>query len=127
VPNLSRSAVLDLAQFSNLPLEGGFTLAEVRLSAEPLLDPLNRDATAQPTIRGKRFRTMLSAGMEGRELSLSLYHEVLETATVAAETPPHAALEFNEGAFERAARRAHEQLGFATPRTLNQMLIEYGF
>jgi hypothetical protein len=33
-------------------------------------------------------------------------HEVLEAATVAAEYPPLSVVEFNEGAFERAAQAA---------------------
>jgi hypothetical protein len=58
---------------------------------------------------------------------ISLYHEVLEAATVAAEHPPPAVIEFNEAAFEWAAQAAHRKLGSATPGTLNEMLVEYGF
>jgi hypothetical protein len=119
--------VLDLAPFQNLRLQGGFALVEARLTAEPLLDPLDRAATAQTIIRGQRFFISLGADLDERELSISLYHEVLEAATVAAEHPPEAVLEFNEGAFERAAQAAHGKLGPASPGTLNQMLVEFGF
>jgi hypothetical protein len=44
--------VLDLGPFKNLRLRGGFTLAEIRLTAQPLLDPLDRAAIAETTIRG---------------------------------------------------------------------------
>jgi hypothetical protein len=119
--------VLDFGQFQNLQLRGGFTLAEVSLTARPLVDPLRREATAQTIIRGTRFYILLRAGLDERELSVSLYHEVLEAATLAAEYPPEAVVEFNEGAFERAAQAAHANWGLASPKTLNQMLVEFGF
>jgi hypothetical protein len=119
--------VLDLVPFQNLGLRGGFTMVEVRLTAEPLLDPLDRVATAQTIIRGKRFHVLLHADLDERALSVSLYHEVLEAATVAADHPPEAVREFNEGAFERAAQAARGKLGAATPSTLNQMLVDFGF
>lgn len=119
--------MLDLAPFQNLPLRGGFVLAEVRLTAQPLLDPIERAATAQTIIRGLRFHIFLRADLDERELSVSIYHEVLEAATVAAEHPPDAVLELNEGHFEQAARSAHDRLGVASPRALNQLLADFGF
>jgi hypothetical protein len=65
--------------------------------------------------------------MDESELSISLYHEVLEAATVAAENPPESVVEFNEGDFEAAARSAHRRYGIASPRTLNEMLENFGF
>ena len=54
-------------------------------------------------------------------------HEVLEAATVAVEYPPLSVVEFNEGAFERAAQAAHARSGIASPASLHQMLAEFGF
>ena len=54
-------------------------------------------------------------------------HEMTQQALGAADHPPAAVLEFNEGAFERAARAAYGKLGPAAPWTLNQMLVEFGF
>jgi hypothetical protein len=119
--------VLDLRRFENAQLRGGFTFAEVRRTAEPLLDPLERAATAQTIIRGSRFYVLLRADMEETELSVSVYHEVLEAATVAAEDPPDAVMELNEGDFERAAQTAHAKYGVATPETVNQLLADFGF
>jgi hypothetical protein len=119
--------VLELAPFQNLPLRGGFLLVEVRLTAEPLLDPIERAATAQTIIRGNQFYIYLRADLDERELSISLYHEVLEAATVAADSPPTTASEFNEGHFEEAAQSAHARLGVASPQTLNQFLADFGF
>ena len=121
------SCVLDLAPFQNLALRGGFTLVETQLTAQPLLDPIERAATALTVIRGVRFHIFLRADMDEHELSVSLYHEVLEAATLAAENPPLGVLEFNEGDFERAAQEAHASLGVASPAHLNQMLAEFGF
>jgi hypothetical protein len=119
--------MLDLADLKNLRLRGGFVLVEVKLTAEALLDPLERPATAQTIIRGNSFHIRLRAGLNERDLSVSLYHEVLEAATVAAADPPILVLEYNEGAFERAAQAAHNKLGPASPGALNQMLVEFGF
>jgi len=87
--------VLDLAVFENLVLRGGFIIAEVGITSEPLLDPLARPAIAQTIIRGTRLHIFLSNGLDDVELSVSLYHEVLEGATVAAEAPPRPVTEFN--------------------------------
>jgi hypothetical protein len=119
--------VLDLAPFQNLRLRGGFILAEVHLTAQPLLDPLDRAATAQTIIRGNRFHILLRTDLDEHERSVSLYHEVLEAATVAADHPPESVVEFNEGAFERAAQATHARSGIASPESLNQMLAEFGF
>jgi hypothetical protein len=119
--------VLDLAAFQNLALRGGFLIAEIRLTSQFLLDPLGRPATAQTIIRGSRFHIFLRDDLNEAELSLSLYHEVLEAATVAADHPPESVLEFSEGDFERAAQSAHARLGVASAEHLNQMLAEFGF
>ncbi|SPE57089.1 hypothetical protein SBV1_2630005 [Verrucomicrobia bacterium] len=119
--------VLDLAAFQNLALRGGFLIAEVRLTSQFLLDPLGRPAAAQTIIRGSRFHIFLRSDLNEAELSISLYHEVLEAATVAGDQPPESVLEFNERDFERAARSAHTRLGAASAEHLNQMLAEFGF
>jgi hypothetical protein len=60
-------------------------------------------------------------------VSISLYHEILEAATVAAATPPASVATFNERDFERAAREAHAKLGPATAENLDRMLQSFGF
>lgn len=119
--------MLDLAPFQNLALRGGFVLAETQLTAQPLLDPIERAADALTVIRGTRFHIYLRADMNESELSISLYHEVLEAATVATENPPATVLDFNEGDFERVAQQAHATRGVASPASLNQMLADFGF
>jgi hypothetical protein len=119
--------VLNLAPFRNIPLCGGFSIVEVRLTSQSLLDPLGRPAAAQTLIRGNQFHIVLREGMDEEELSVSLYHEILEAATVAAENPPESVMEFNEGDFEEFARSAHERYGIASPTSLNEMLENFGF
>ena len=60
-------------------------------------------------------------------MSITLYHEILEAATVAVDIPPAAVLDFNEGDFERAAREAHQRWGNAAPDNLNRLLQFHGF
>jgi len=119
--------VLDLAAMQNLLLRGGFYIAEVHLTDHFPLDPLGRPAAAQTVIRGSRFHILLRKDLGEVELSISLYHEILEAATVAADNPPESVVEFNEADFEQAARSSHIRLGVATPQRLNQMLAEFGF
>ncbi len=119
--------MLNLAQFCRIALPGGFSIVEVRLSSQSLLDPLGRPAAAQTLIRGKQFHIVLREGMDDAELSVSLYHEVLEAATVAAENPPESVMELNESDFEESARAAHARYGMASPASLNEILENFGF
>lgn len=61
------------------------------------------------------------------QISISIYHEVLEAAAVAAQHPPVAVSNLNEAGFEAAARSAQKRLGMATPDNLNQLLADFGF
>ena len=119
--------MLDLTPFQGSILKSGHVLAEVQLTAKPLLDPLNRAATAQTVIRGNRLSIYLKADLDEEELSISLYHEVLEAVSIASERPPERVMNFNEGDFENAARKAHLRFGVANLATLNRMLADFGF
>lgn len=119
--------MIDPATFRNLRLQGGFIIVDVHFTPKPMLDALNREAVAQTRIVGSRFHILLRGGVSDDETSISLYHEVLEAATVASLRPPDSVMEFNEGDFERAAQTAHAQYGPATPANLNRMLQSYGF
>jgi len=117
----------DPAQFRELRLRGGFVLDEVQVVSGSFVDALGRPAAAQTKIVGRRFSVQMSAELSESELSISLYHEVLEAATVGSPLPPRQVTEFNEGDFERAAQGAHKRLGPASPSSLNQMLRLFGF
>jgi len=115
------------AAFKNVRLRGGSVIARAEFSRAPMRDALQREAVAQTRIVGGRFHLLIQAGLSDPELSISLYHEILEAATVASQHPPDSVMEFNEGDFERAAQAAHAEWGDASPENLNRMLQSYGF
>ena len=119
--------MMDPASFKKVRLRGGFVIAGVKFTHAPMRDALEREAVAQTRIVGGRFHVLIQAGLSDRELSISLYHEILEAATVASLHPPGSVMELNEGDFERAAQTAHAEWGDATPENLNRMLQSYGF
>ncbi len=119
--------MIDAASFKNIRLRGGFLITEAGFTREPLVDALGREAAAQTRIVGREFRLLIRAGLSERELSVTLYHEILEAVSVTSLEPPAAVLDFNEGDFEQAAQRMHEELGEATPAKLNAMLQSFGF
>lgn len=119
--------MIDPASFKNVRLRGGFVITDIQFTAAPMVDALEREAVAQTRITGREFRLLIQAGLSERELSISLYHEVLEAATVGSWPPPASVMEFNEGDFEQAAQAAHEKWGDATPENLNRMLQSHGF
>jgi hypothetical protein len=119
---------MSLDEFQYLPLRGGFLLVRVVVVSAPMADALGRRALARTTIIGNNLEIELADSSGGEDgISVSLYHEVLEAATVAALHPPAAVCELNEAGFETAALDCHRRLGPATPISLNQMLAEFGF
>ena len=76
---------------------------------------------------GRTLDVVIRADLSKRELSVTLYHEILEAATVAMENPPAAVRDLNEAGFDRAAYQAHEQFGEVSPQNLDRMLQLYGF
>ena len=118
---------MDLASFKNVRLLGGFVIASIEFTHAPMRDPIEREAAAQTRILGKDFHITIQAGMSDRESSISLYHEILEAATVGSYPPPDSVMEFNESDFERAAQAAHTKWGEATPENLNRLLQFHGF
>ena len=119
--------MIEVTRFHNLALRGGFVIVDVRLVSGPLTDSIGRPALALTRITAGRFEIDLLAHQTDEELSVSLYHEVLEAAAVATNECPPKVLDFNESAFERAARAAHGQLGPVSPERLNALLEQFGF
>jgi len=119
--------VIDIRPFRNLQLRGGFVIEEIQLTNIPMVDAIGREAVAQTKIVVRGFRLFIRAGLNDEELSVTLYHEILEAAAVADDDPPAAVLDFNEADFERAAREAHERWGYASPDNLNRLLQFHGF
>lgn len=111
----------------NQRLGGIFFIAEIELTDEPLEDALGREAIVQTRIVGREFRLIIRSGLPDVELSITLYHEILEAATVASLHPPESLCDLNEAGFEAAARQAQQTWGEATAENLNRMLQFYGF
>ena len=87
--------MVDPASFKNVRLLGGFVIADIQFTDAPMVDALEREAVAQTRITGREFRLLIRAGLSERELSISLYHEILEVATVGSWPPPASVMEFN--------------------------------
>jgi len=119
--------MIDPIVFSGARLLGGYTIAAILVTAEPLLDPMGRRAVAQTRITGHEFLIIIVYNSDDKEWSVSLYHEILEAITVASENPPSSVIDFNEGDFERAGYQAYEQFGPVSPESLNRMLQSFGF
>jgi hypothetical protein len=119
--------VINLASFLNQRIHGGFVIEEIEVTREALEDALGRDAIAQTRIVGRKLRLLILAGLSDEELSITLYHEILEAATVASDHPPETVCDLNEAGFENAAREALQTWGEASLENLNRMLQFYGF
>ncbi len=116
------STVIDLRQFKNLQLHGRFIIKDIELTAAPIVDAIGREAIAQTSAIAREFRLLIRDGLSEAELSVTLYHEILEAASVAIANPSASVMDFNEADFERAAREAHERWGTASPANLNHLL-----
>jgi hypothetical protein len=119
--------VINIDSFLNQRLAGVFSVAAIELTHEPLVDALGREAVAQARILGRELRLVIRFGLPDRELSITLYHEILEAATVASSHPPGSVVDLNEAGFEAAARQAHQTWGEASVENLNRMLQFHGF
>jgi hypothetical protein len=119
--------MIDPGSFDNLQLHGGFTIRRVEITNAPLVDAIGREAVARTAIIGHEFHITIRGGLTDEELSVTLYHEILEAITVASDDPPPGVKMFNEGDFERAAYHAHNEFGEASPATIDLMLQSHGF
>ena len=100
------SRMLELDVFADLPLRGGLRLKEVRRASAPLVDAIGRPAVARTLIIGKVLEVELQPDLSDEETSVSLYHEVLEGATLAVLRPPAATIDLNEsGSKPRPGKR----------------------
>jgi len=119
--------VIDLKQFENLRLHGGFVITDIQLTDDPIVDPFGREAIGQTRAIAREFLLLIRSGLIEEELSITLYHEILEATSVATAHPPSRVIDFNEADFERAARAAHERWGNASATHLNLLLQFHGF
>ena len=90
-------------------------------------DAIGRPALAKAVVEGHAISIELAADQAADELSVSIYHELLEAMTVAVPSPPPAVCDLNEAGFERAAQDAHHCHGLANPRSMLAFLSDFGF
>ena len=119
--------MFDLTAFKGVRLRGGFRIISVEFADEPMVDAARREAIARTAIVGPQIEITIRSGLDERELSVTLYHEILEAATIGSNDPPESVLELGEADFERIAYAMHEDLGSASPENLNRMLQQFGF
>lgn len=119
--------MIDTRQFRNLKLPGGFIIERLELTNRPILDALQREAVARTRIVGRKLYLELRAALSEKEASISLYHEILEAASVGSSNPPVTVVDFNEPSFEQAAHDAFERWGCVTPGNLIRLLQFYEF
>jgi len=118
---------MDLDQFSNLQLPEGFRLLGVELVDLPMLDAIGRPALARAVIENGTIAIYLARDQTPTEMSVSIYHEVMEAMTVAVVSPPPAVCDLNEAGFERAAIDAHRRCGLANAASVLTFLRDFGF
>jgi hypothetical protein len=88
---------LNLEAVDYLPLRGGFLLPEITMQTEPMFDAMGRPALAKTSIVGTNLKIELAAANRDLDqMSISIYHEVLEGAAVAASQPPLSVCSLNE-------------------------------
>jgi len=114
-------------RFARSHLRGGFQIIRLDLADASLVDALGRDAIARTHIVAKQFSVTIRPGLSENETSVTIYHEILEAATVASLDPPITVRDLNEAGFERAGYRAHKEFGLVSPENLDRMLQSYGF
>ena len=114
-------------EFIGRRIRGGFTIVRLEVADALSADALGRKAIARTYIIGSQFAVTISASLSNKELSVTIYHEILEAAVAASLDPPETGRSFNESNFESAAYRAHEHFGEVSPENLDRMLQFYGF
>ena len=118
---------MNLDQFSGLQLPQGFVLIRIELVQAPMRDAIGRPALARAVIEGRTIFIDLAADQTADELSVCIYHELLEAMTVGVALPPLMVCDLNEAGFERAAKDAHRRHGLAKACSVIDFLHEFGF
>jgi hypothetical protein len=90
-------------------------------------DAIGRPALARAVIEGHTVSIEIASAQTPDELSVSIYHKLLEAMTVGVQSPPRAVRDLNESGFEQAAQDAHRLHGLANPRNVLTFLSDFGF
>ncbi len=73
------------------------------------------------------MRIELAPGLTPTEQSITLYHEVIEAASLQAKDPPAMVLDLSEEEIDLLAIMAHEQFGAVSVENLDKLLTVIGF
>lgn len=76
-----------LQAFVGRPILGGFTISRLEVTDDSLVDAIGREALAKTSTIGRRLEIVIRTPLSEEELSITLYHEILEAITVASEHP----------------------------------------
>ncbi len=90
-------------------------------------DAVGRPDLARALIEGRTISIEIATAQALEELSVSIYHELLEAMTVGVQSPPRAVWDLNEAGFEQVAQGAHRLHGLANSRSVIIFLSEFGF
>ena len=120
-----------LESFQNARLPGGVSIESVEVSPKPLVDVSGGPATGGTSMNvgTGAMQIRLSSGLNAAEQSVTLYHEVLESASMQAfyrkSLPPFLA-DLSEAELDMLAQMAHEQFGPASVENLIKFLDSVG-
>ncbi len=122
-------APLDLSTFRNAQLRGGTSIESITISEGPIVDVSGGPAFGHTStnLGTGAMEIEIALGLSPEEQSITIYHEVIEVASLQAKQPPPAVLDLSEQEIDLVANMAHEQYGLATVETLNKLLRDLGF
>ncbi len=122
-------APLDLSTFRNAQLRGGTSIESITMSEEPIVDVSGGPALGHTStnLGTGAMEIEIAPGLSPEEQSITIYHEVIEVASLQAKQPPPTVLDLSEQEIDLLAKMAHEQYGLATVETLNHLLRDLGF
>lgn len=119
--------MIHLEPFKRFRLHGGFVVQDVETVPGLIVDAVGREASAHTRVQGQSFHLLMRSGMNDGEMSVTLYHEILEAAAVAVDYTPAGVEDFCEADFVQAGYEAFKRWGDVSPENLSLMLIFHGF
>jgi hypothetical protein len=131
-PPAGGNAAIDLESFKNAKLPGGFSIESVEMAPRSLVDVSGGPAYGGTSMNvgTGAMQIRLSPGLTATEQSVTLYHEVLESASMQAYyrgTLPAFLADLSETELDILAKMAHEQFGPTSVESLTQFLRAVGF
>jgi hypothetical protein len=129
---LADNIISRIASFNNVVLRGGYRINSLQLTDKPIIGPggLQKLGSTGTNLGTGAMDILISSNQSNRQISITIYHEVLEAALYQAgpKAPPAVShLVDNETGIDALARSFYNQLGIASVENLNKMLESLGF